>query len=209
MTPPAVLMIDNHDSFTFNLVDAFAVLGAQVRVLRNTVAAVDAFAQARSARALVVMSPGPGGPEDAGCCLALTALCRGVLPVLGVCLGHQVIAHEAGAPIVRAYAPFHGKAVELRHDGAGPFAGVPSPTTVGRYHSLAVRDLPRRFHVHARHQDVVMAFSDPAALQTGVQFHPESILTPDGARMLANILADAAHVLHSPQPEAPHARLVA
>lgn len=209
MIRPAVLMIDNHDSFTFNLVDAFASLGADVRVLRNTADAGEAFDQAQAARALVVMSPGPGGPEEAGCCLELTSLCRGVLPVLGVCLGHQVIAHEAGAAIVRAPEPVHGKAAQLSHDGLGLFAGVASPTPVGRYHSLCASELPARFHVHARHDGLVMAFSDPVALQTGVQFHPESILTPDGERMLANILADAVRVLNAPPTEPAHARLVA
>lgn len=183
-----VLLIDNLDSFTFNLVESLKRLGARVRVLRNTVAAADALAQAERDGATLMLSPGPGGPRDAGCCLELIALAKGRVPVIGICLGHQAIAEEAGATVTRAPAPVHGKATLVDHDGAGPFDGLPSPLRVARYHSLSVRNLPPRFTVHAEADGMIMAFSDPAARQAGLQFHPESILTTHGDAMLANLL---------------------
>jgi anthranilate synthase/aminodeoxychorismate synthase-like glutamine amidotransferase len=183
-----VLLIDNLDSFTFNLVESLKRLGTRVRVLRNSVPAADALAQAERAGAAIMLSPGPGGPRDAGCCLDLIALAKGRVPVVGICLGHQAIAEEAGATVARAPAPVHGKATTIDHDGEGPFAGLPSPLRVARYHSLAVRDLPDRFTVHATAEGTVMAFSDRQARQAGLQFHPESILTTHGDAMLANLL---------------------
>ncbi|MFN3944744.1 MAG: anthranilate synthase component II [Allosphingosinicella sp.] len=187
-----VLLIDNHDSFTFNLVEAFERLGARVSVLRNGVGAAEAFARAEAARALIVLSPGPGAPDEAGCCLELVRLARGRRPLLGVCLGHQAIAREAGGAVVRAAGPVHGKSSAMRHDGAGPLRGLENPLTVGRYHSLCVTDLPPRLRVHGEIDGMPMAISDPEARQTGLQFHPESILTRYGDAILANILADAA-----------------
>jgi anthranilate synthase/aminodeoxychorismate synthase-like glutamine amidotransferase len=187
MTRP-VLLIDNLDSFSFNLVDAFERLGASVRVVRNTIPAGEAFAIAEAAGALIVLSPGPGGPQDAGCCLDLIALAKGRLPVLGVCLGHQAIVMEAGGEVGRAPAPVHGKACHVEHGGEGAFAGLPNPLKVGRYHSLAAVQVPNRFRIDAACDGIVMAMSDADALQTGLQFHPESILTPQGDRILANLL---------------------
>ena len=189
MTRP-VLLIDNLDSFTFNLVEAFERLGAPVRVLRNSVAAADALALAQDQGALIVLSPGPGRPEDAGCMIELIGLALGRVPLLGVCLGHQAIVHQAGGAVSRVDEPVHGKATSLAHDGAGPFAGLAGPIHIGRYHSLRTRDVPTRFRVHAAIDGMAMAISDRAAMQTGLQFHPESILTRDGDRMLANILDD-------------------
>jgi anthranilate synthase component II len=190
MTRP-VLLIDNLDSFTFNLVEAFERLGAAVRTLRNTVAPSEALGAAEAAGALIVLSPGPGGPQDAGCCLELIAMAKRRVPLLGICLGHQAIVLEAGGTVCRADAPVHGKAALLDHDGAGPFAGLTGPVAVGRYHSLCTPDPPARFTVHARIGAMAMAISDPEARQTGLQFHPESILTPQGDRMLATLLAAA------------------
>lgn len=184
-----VLLIDNLDSFTFNLVDAFERLGSEVRVLRNSVSAPEALARAAAADALLVLSPGPGGPADAGCCLELIALARGQAPLLGICLGHQAIVAEAGGEIVRAPEPVHGRAASIDHDGAGAFLGLPSPLPVARYHSLAAVRVPPRLRVTATGGGVVMAVHDPAARQIGLQFHPESILTPHGDRILANALA--------------------
>ncbi len=184
-----VLLIDNLDSFSFNLVEAFERIGASVQVLRNSVGAVDALASAEEKDALIVISPGPGRPEEAGCILELIALARGRVPVLGVCLGHQAIVMEAGGSVTRAPEPVHGKASLLVHDGAGPFHGIGEPLHVGRYHSLCTRDLPSRFRVHADVDGMAMAISDPEAKQTGLQFHPESVLTRGGDRMLANILS--------------------
>ncbi|HEY7810318.1 MAG TPA: aminodeoxychorismate/anthranilate synthase component II [Allosphingosinicella sp.] len=183
-----VLMIDNLDSFTFNLVEAMQRLGLEVRVLRNSVSAEDAFALAVGAGARIVVSPGPGRPEEAGCSLELIARAKGRVPLLGVCLGHQAMVLEAGGEVVRAPAPVHGKTSRVEHDGQGPFVGIVGAVQIGRYHSLVTRRIPERFTVHAEADGLVMAISDAAALQTGLQFHPESILTPVGSRILANVL---------------------
>lgn len=187
MTRP-VLLIDNLDSFSFNLVESFERLGSEVRVLRNTVPARQAYDIARSTDALIVLSPGPGRPEDAGCTLDLITLAAGTVPVLGICLGHQALVHAAGGEVTRADAPVHGKSSLLDHDGAGPFAGFTDPVHIGRYHSLCTRDVPPAFRVHAHIGGMAMAISNADALQTGLQFHPESILTRQGDRMLANIM---------------------
>ena len=184
-----VLLIDNLDSFTFNLVEAFQRQGCTVRTVRNRIPAGEALAMAKETGALIVLSPGPGGPEDAGCCLELIERAEGRVPLLGICLGHQAIVHQAGGRVGRADEPVHGKAALLDHDGAGPFAGLDGPVRVARYHSLCTRDVPGRFTVHAEINGMAMAISDPQARQTGLQFHPESILTTQGDRMLANILA--------------------
>jgi len=183
-----VLMIDNLDSFTFNLVEAVQRLGAKVRVLRNSVSARRALAEAEVSGASILISPGPGAPEEAGCCLELIALARGKVPLAGICLGHQAIVLEAGGEVVRAPEPVHGKASLLTHDGEGPFAGIDGPVAVGRYHSLCTRHVPDRFRVHAEIDGMAMAISDVRASQSGLQFHPESILTPVGNRILANLL---------------------
>jgi anthranilate synthase/aminodeoxychorismate synthase-like glutamine amidotransferase len=184
-----VLLVDNLDSFTFNLVESFERLGCAVQVLRNTADAGHVVERARSQDALLVLSPGPGEPGQAGCCLDVVRLAAGRTPVLGICLGHQAIVQEAGGAVVRAPEPVHGKASLLDHDRRGPFAGIGGPVNVGRYHSLCTIELPARFHVHARIDGMAMAISDRAALQTGLQFHPESVLTNGGDAMLANILA--------------------
>ena len=137
-----VLMIDNLDSFTFNLVEAFERLGCDVQVLRNSVDAAEALAIAEEGEALIVLSPGPGRPEDAGCCMELIALSIGKAPLLGVCLGHQAIVLQAGGEVARAPEPVHGKASFLHHDGTGPFRGIDGLSPVGRYHSLCTRDIP-------------------------------------------------------------------
>jgi anthranilate synthase/aminodeoxychorismate synthase-like glutamine amidotransferase len=183
-----VLMIDNLDSFTFNLVEAMQRLGARVRVLRNSVSARVALAEAEASGASILVSPGPGTPEDAGCCLELIALAKGKVPLAGICLGHQAIVLEAGGEVVRAPEPVHGKASLLAHDGKGPFAGIEGPIAVGRYHSLCTRHVPERFRIHAEIEGMAMAISDVRAKQSGLQFHPESILTPAGNRILANLL---------------------
>lgn len=190
MTP--VLLIDNLDSFTFNLVESLQRLGSKVRVLRNSIAAADAVAEAERTGAAIMLSPGPGAPRDAGCCLELIALALGRVPVIGICLGHQVIVEQAGGRVERAADPVHGKATVLDHDGAGPFEGLPDSLRIGRYHSLCTRDLPARFTVHGQVDGMAMAFSDPEARQWGLQFHPESILTTHGDAMLANLLRLAA-----------------
>jgi anthranilate synthase/aminodeoxychorismate synthase-like glutamine amidotransferase len=186
-----VLLIDNLDSFSFNLVESFERLGCAVQVLRNSVDPARALAVAEAKSALIVLSPGPGRPGDAGCCLELIALARGRVPLLGVCLGHQAIVQQAGGEVSRAPEPVHGKVSLLAHDGAGPMRGLESPIGIGRYHSLCTRDLPARFHIHGAIDGMAMVIGDPDARQTGLQFHPESILTRSGDRILANILEGA------------------
>ncbi|MFC7498485.1 anthranilate synthase component II [Enterovirga sp. GCM10030262] len=193
-----IVFIDNLDSFTFNLVEAFERLECRVKVLRNRVDPAQAFKMALEREALIVLSPGPGRPEDAGCCLDLIALAKYRVPLLGICLGHQAIVLEAGGRVTRAPDPVHGKASLLGHDGTGPFRSLQGRLPVGRYHSLCTPEPPARFHVHARIGGMAMAISDPEALQTGLQFHPESILTRGGDTMLANILANARAM---PRPE--------
>ena len=181
-----ILLIDNLDSFTFNLVESFERLGHRVRTVRNSIAAASALKLAEERQATIVISPGPGRPEHAGCCLDVVRLARGKRPLIGICLGHQAILVEARAKLVSALEPVHGKASAIDHDGQGPFAGMPSPLRVGRYHSLGVQEVPERFHVHARIDGMAMAISDRSARQVGLQFHPESILTREGDRILQN-----------------------
>jgi len=184
-----VLMIDNRDSFTFNLVQALRVLGAEVLVERADLLEVDA------ARALepthVVVSPGPGTPERAGNSLALIEAFLGHVPLLGVCLGHQALGVVLGAIVERAPAPVHGKASRVYHDGRTLYRGVPNPFLAARYHSLTLREgaLGQRLEVSAHGADGEIFGVRSASLKAeGVQFHPESVLTPDGPRLLANFL---------------------
>jgi len=185
-----VLLIDNRDSFTFNLAEACQVAGALVEVVRNSVAAEVALDRALTCGALLMLSPGPGGPRQAGCCLDLIALAARRVPLIGVCLGHQAIVEAAGGRVVRAHEPCHGKSSLVEHDGSGPFAGLASPMRVGRYHSLCtpLGDVPDRLRVHAVLDGMAMAVSDQAAGQLGIQFHPESILTPLGDRLFGGML---------------------
>jgi anthranilate synthase/aminodeoxychorismate synthase-like glutamine amidotransferase len=190
-----LLLIDNYDSFTYNLVQAFDVLGAEVRVFRNDAITVPA-AMALDPTHLCI-SPGPGTPAESGVSRALIRAFSGRIPVLGVCLGHQAIVEVFGGEIVRAPRPMHGKTSTLRHDGSGLFAGLPDACAVGRYHSLVARAdaLPASLAVTARTPDgEIMAVRHRHHPTDGVQFHPESILTPDGPRLLANFLDGGSHV---------------
>ena len=184
-----ILLIDNRDSFTFNLADACARLGAYVKVVRNNIPAGAVLARATREGMTLLLSPGPGHPRDAGCCMELIALAKGRVPLIGVCLGHQAMVLEAGGTVDRAPTIVHGKTSPLDHDGSGPFAGLPSPLAVGRYHSLCTPNPPANFTVHGSIDGMAMAISDAAAMQVGLQFHPESILTPLGDRLLGNILS--------------------
>ncbi len=185
-----VLFVDNFDSFTFNLVDEFAKRGSAVEVWRNDTPAerLLELAEALPAPRLIVISPGPGTPANAGNCMQLVRLAAGRIPLFGVCLGHQVIVESFGGDVGAAPQIVHGKASTVTHDGVGIFAGLPSPLTVGRYHSLAATLLPDDITVTARLGDLVMAIEHATHRVAGVQFHPESILTPDGGRLLENIL---------------------
>lgn len=188
--PPRVLLIDNHDSFTWNLAHALGVLGAEVEVaLTDAVGAEDAVAARCEA---VVISPGPGRPEHAGAIVSVIRSCAGRLPLLGVCLGHQAIAQAFGGRIVGASTLVHGKTSPIGHDGRGVFAELPNPFDATRYHSLAVDppSLPAELEPCAWAPDgTIMGLRHRALPVHGVQFHPESILTPAGGRLLGNFLA--------------------
>ena len=183
-----VLVIDNYDSFTYNLVQYLGELGAELDVVRNDVATVDELLERAPDR--VVVSPGPCTPNEAGITLEVVRRFpeEGV-PTLGVCLGHQALAQAFGGEVVR-HVPVHGKTTTIEHDGRTIFRGLPSPLTVGRYHSLVVADdsVPDAFEVSARGGGVVMAIRHRELPAEGVQFHPESVLTESGKALLQNFL---------------------
>jgi anthranilate synthase/aminodeoxychorismate synthase-like glutamine amidotransferase len=182
-----ILMVDNYDSFTFNLVHLFEELGAEVAVYRNDAITVEE-AEALEPDRLVV-SPGPGRPEDAGVSVELIRALGPRVPTLGVCLGHQAIVEAFGGSVGQAKALLHGKASRVRHDGEGIFAGLPEEIEAGRYHSLAAVEVPEDLIVTARTDDgEVMAVRHRAYRIEGVQFHPESVLTPTGPTMGENFL---------------------
>ncbi|GAB4374354.1 MAG: aminodeoxychorismate/anthranilate synthase component II [Acidobacteriota bacterium] len=186
---PRVVLIDNYDSFTWNLVQAFAVLGAEVVVRRNDVVTVDDVEALEPTH--LVISPGPGRPEHAGISMAAIERFLGRVPVLGVCLGHQALAAVLGGRIVHAQALMHGKSSPVYHDGRGLFEGLANPFEAGRYHSLAVaeQDLPQELAVSAYTSDgEIMGVRHRTLPAAGVQFHPESVLTPEGDRLLRNFL---------------------
>ncbi len=189
MTQPRLLLIDNYDSFTYNLVQAFLVLGAEVSVYRND--ALTPAAALALAPTHLCISPGPGTPYDAGVSMDMIRAFAGRIPVLGVCLGHQSIVEVFGGKVVRAGRLMHGKTSLVHHDGASLFAGLPEPCEVGRYHSLiaAPERLPAVLAVSARTaEDEIMGVRHRTLAVEGVQFHPESILTPEGPKLLGNFL---------------------
>jgi anthranilate synthase component 2 len=181
-------MLDNYDSFTWNLVHLFQERGAEVVVVRNDEIEVDE-AEAMAPDRLVI-SPGPGRPEDAGISVELVRRLGPRVPTLGVCLGHQAIVAAFGGSVGQARALLHGKASRIETDGAGVYAGLPAELEVGRYHSLAAVDVPEDLVVTARAEDgEVMGVRHRAYAIEGVQFHPESVLTPDGGAIAATFLA--------------------
>ena len=184
-----VLMIDNYDSFTYNLVQYLAELGAEVTVWRNDQFALDDVAEL--APELIVISPGPGRPESAGLSMPLVERFAGKYPILGVCLGHQAIAQVFGGEVVRAERIMHGKTSEIRHDGRGVFRGLSNPMTATRYHSLllARESVPPEIEVCAETEEgEIMGLRVRGEAVAGVQFHPESILSPEGKALLQNAL---------------------
>jgi anthranilate synthase component 2 len=189
--PLHVVFIDNFDSFTFNLVDEFARRGCTIETWRNSVTSAHALARAESAPGprLLVLSPGPGAPGEAGCCVELARLAAGRVPLLGVCLGHQALIEAFGGAVEGAGVILHGRSSPVEHDGDPIFAGIPSPFIVGRYHSLASHDLPPELQTLGRTGSIVMAVRHRVHPLLGIQFHPESILTPAGGRLIENVIA--------------------
>jgi anthranilate synthase/aminodeoxychorismate synthase-like glutamine amidotransferase len=189
MSAPRLLLVDNYDSFTYNLVQAFLVLGADVLVHRNDAITVE---QARALEPThLCISPGPGTPHDAGVSMDMIRAFAGQIPVLGVCLGHQSIVEVFGGDVVRAGRLMHGKVSAVNHDAKGVFAGAPQPLEVGRYHSLIAKPetLPAVLEVTARTPEgEIMGVRHAQLNVEGVQFHPESVLTPEGPLLMGNFL---------------------
>jgi anthranilate synthase component 2 len=187
-----VLVLDNYDSFTYNLVQYLGELGATVSVVRNDAATVEAIAKSGPER--IVISPGPGRPEDAGVTMETIRRLGKATPILGVCLGHQAIGAVFGGAVVRAPVPMHGKTSTIEHNGRGLFTGMTGPFVASRYHSLIVSDkgFPAELEVTARTAGdgagIIMALRHRTLPIYGVQFHPESVLTGDGRHMLRNFL---------------------
>lgn len=184
-----IVVVDNYDSFTWNLVQALYGEGREVLVRRND--AVDAATLEELAPTHVVISPGPGRPEDSGATCAIIERWSGRVPILGVCLGHQAIAHVSGGRVERAPRVVHGQASRVYHDGRSLYSGVSNPMQAGRYHSLIVseRELPADLEVAAyTSEGEIMGLRVAGTRTEGVQFHPESILTADGPRLIANFL---------------------
>jgi anthranilate synthase/aminodeoxychorismate synthase-like glutamine amidotransferase len=185
-----LLVIDNYDSFTYNLVQYFGELGADIRVHRNDEITVDDIETLKPAR--IVISPGPGRPEDAGITPDVIKRFGQTTPILGVCLGHQAIGVVYGGTVCRATSPMHGKTSTVVHDGKGVFSGITDPFQAGRYHSLVISgtDVPAELEVAARTKEdgVIMAVRHRSHPVHGVQFHPESVLTDEGRRILQNFL---------------------
>ena len=188
-----ILVIDNYDSFTYNLVQYLGELGAQPHVVRNDAIDVDGVAALRPDG--IVISPGPGTPDQAGVSLQVIRRCGEQTPILGVCLGHQAIGQAFGGTVARAKAQMHGKTSEVRHDGQGVFTGLSNPLTATRYHSLVILpdSVPADLEVTAWAEDgEIMGVRHRTLPVEGVQFHPESILTLEGKRLLGNFLGAAA-----------------
>jgi anthranilate synthase component 2 len=185
-----VCVIDNYDSFTYNLVQYLGELGAEVHVVRNDAASVEEVAATRPER--IVISPGPGRPEDAGITMAIVRALGEKTPILGVCLGHQAIGAAFGGHVVRAGVPMHGKTSLIEHNGRGVFSGIAESFAASRYHSLVVSDegLPDDLEVTARTREdqIIMGLRHRRWPVHGVQFHPESILTGEGHHLLRNFL---------------------
>jgi anthranilate synthase/aminodeoxychorismate synthase-like glutamine amidotransferase len=183
-----ILLVDNYDSFTYNLAHLFGALGAEVAVYRTD--AIDPDKAEGLTPSRVVISPGPGRPADAGCSIDIVRRFAGRVPVLGVCLGHQAIVEAFGGEVGAARELVHGKPGRVTHDGRGIFVGLPPTIEAGRYHSLAATSVPDSFEISAHSDDgEVMAVRHRTLPIDGVQFHPESVLTPSGVEIARNFLA--------------------
>ena len=194
---PRVLVLDHFDSFTYILVELLLILGAEVLVVRTNRTLDDVLEELRQQKFVpthIVLSPGPGHPKDVPLFLAALRRYAGVVPILGVCLGHQAIGQAFGGRVVRARTLMHGKTSPVRHDGRGVFRGLPTPFDAGRYHSLAIsrEGLPECLEISAQTEDgEIMGVRHRALAVEGVQFHPESVLTEHGHALLKNFLEDS------------------
>jgi len=185
-----ILLLDNIDSFTYNLVDQLRAFGHNVVIYRNNVPADTLIARLQEmANPVLLLSPGPGAPKDAGCMPELLQRLRGKLPIIGICLGHQAIVEAYGGHVGQAGEILHGKASAITHDETGMFEGLSNPLPVARYHSLVGSNVPADLTVNATFNGMVMAVRHDADRVCGYQFHPESILTTQGARLLEQTLA--------------------
>ncbi|WP_435276972.1 aminodeoxychorismate/anthranilate synthase component II [Psychrobium sp. nBUS_13] len=191
-----VFLLDNFDSFTYNLVDQFRVMGVKVTVYRNDIDADFIIEQMNHSELspVLVLSPGPGTPSDAGCLVELVNKCRNNIPMLGICLGHQAIVQSFGGVIGLAPQTVHGKSSEIAHNDQGPFKGLINPMPVARYHSLMATTMPAGLNVLATTNDIVMSVMDDSHTIIGFQFHPESILTLGGEALLVQSLT---HLINS------------
>jgi anthranilate synthase component 2 len=190
-----IYLIDNYDSFTFNLYQLAEALGAKCRVVRNDAITVDELA--RKKPKAILLSPGPGAPDSAGVTMRVVAELGKRIPILGVCLGHQAIGQVFGGSVIRARRAIHGKASSITHAGRGLFRGLPSPLQVGRYHSLVVspKRLPSCLEITASTEDgIIMGLRHRDRPVHGIQFHPESVLTPRGPELLKNFLVQVGEV---------------
>ena len=186
-----LLLLDNYDSFTYNIDQLFSDIGAQVEVVRSDKISIDGI-RANGYRGIII-SPGPGIPQDAGISEEVIRQLGGEIPILGICLGHQAIGEVFGGRVVRAGEIVHGKASPIRHSGTGLYRDLPNPTEVARYHSLIIahEDLPDALDVTSQLDDgTIMGVRHKTLPIEGIQFHPESILTPEGRRMMQNYLTD-------------------
>jgi anthranilate synthase component 2 len=196
-----LFLLDNFDSFTYNLVDQFRSLGHDVKIYRNSISAEAIKQQIDQCKnnPVVILSPGPGNPSEAGCLLELIRLCRGQYPMIGICLGHQALVQQYGGIVGRAEEIMHGKASSINHDGQLMFAGLSQPLPVARYHSLVATQVPSSLTVNAEFNGMPMAVIQPEDKVIGFQFHPESILTSEGAELLKNTLVWATASVTSPK----------
>lgn len=190
-----IFMLDNLDSFTYNLVDELNLLGFEVVIYRNTLSADYVFEQIEQAKAqgfnpAIVLSPGPGNPASAGCLMALIKLAVGRYPILGICLGHQALVEHYGGRVSHAPEIVHGKSSNVNHCGQAEFAGLTNPLPVARYHSLSAVKMPSALTVTAEVDDIVMAIKHEEDGVIGFQFHPESVLTTQGSQLLQQSIAE-------------------